>query len=586
MFKYKINEVCFSDGTKIQPGALTVIVGPNNSGKSRTLRDIETLCTGGAKPRVVVTGLIHSVPQNVPELLDAYKVESHTDENGGVFLRSLSSNLTAQHSIHVGPNWERHLESALSTQDENSRATFATMFGNMFVSMFSTEDRLKLVKESDSASRGTTENLLQAFYKEGIAAEDRVRSIVREAFQKDIRLDYSALRRILLRIGNDLSSAPVDAREALGYYENVEKLDDQGDGIRSFVSTVLTLLVGNRPVLLLDEPEAFLHPPQAFRLGEVIAQQSSANRQVIVATHSSELLRGILSRRHDVTILRVNRVGDASEIKVLPSEGVASFSNDPLLSSTRILDGLFYKGAIIVEADADSVFYQRIGRQLVDADSYHVAHAHNKQTVARVLGPYRSLGIRYAAIVDFDVIRVKAEFLALINQFQFGHQEKAKLEELRTVIVDYIERVPSVDLLASVLKSLKEEIAATESDSRDADSKLSRLLGNLKRVRESGTAWKPYKKEGRLALDQVSRQAFDELCHICAARGLFIVPVGELEGWMTQYGITHTSNKSKWIVAVLELLPTLNSDLSKEPWSFLSSVFDYLGRTASGDASA
>lgn len=74
MFKYRIEEVCFSDGTRITPGPLTVIVGPNNSGKSRALRDIETLATGSKKTRVVVTGLSHSIPPNVQELLDAYKV--------------------------------------------------------------------------------------------------------------------------------------------------------------------------------------------------------------------------------------------------------------------------------------------------------------------------------------------------------------------------------------------------------------------------------------------------------------------------------------------------------------------------------
>ncbi|SDW04946.1 ATP-dependent endonuclease [Pseudomonas sp. NFACC08-1] len=578
MYKYSIEEVCFSDGTSITPGSLTVIVGPNNSGKSRALRDIENLVTGGTRSQVVVTGLKHSTPHNVQEFRDAYNIQTHTDVHSNVFFRSLSSTLTTQHNIHVGPDWEKNLEYALSTRTEDGEKMFASWFGNMFVSMFSTEDRLKLVKESDSAERGYTENLLQAFYTEGIAAEERVRTIVREAFKKDIRLDFSSLRKILLRIGDDLSSAPVDAREALGYYEHVDKLDDQGDGIRSFVATILTLLVGKRPVLLLDEPEAFLHPPQAFRLGEVIAKQADADRQVIVATHSSELLRGILSQRRDVSIIRVNRVGDRSEIKILSSEGVASFSSDPLLSSTRILDGLFYKGAIIVEADADSVFYQRIGRRLVDADSFHVAHAHNKQTVAKVLSPYRSLGVQYAAIVDFDVIRVRAEFNALIKQFNFDTIQKNKLEELRALIVNHIERVPSGELLTSVIGLLKNEIDAIESDSRDDDLKLSSLLGTLKRVRESGSAWKPYKKSGRAALEEKIQLVFDELCQICASRGLFIVPVGELEGWLTDYGLAHTSNKSKWIVDALELMPELEPDLKGGPWSFLSSVHSYLGR--------
>jgi hypothetical protein len=126
---------------------------------------------------------------------------------------------------------------------------------------------------------------------------------------------------------------------------------------------------------------------------------------------------------------------------------------------------------------------------------------------------------------------------------------------------------------------LKIEIARAEENTPDADAKLSVLLGNLKRVRESGTAWKPYKKSGRAALDQANQGVFDELCAICAVRGLFIVPVGELESWMTQFGLSHTSNKPKWIVAALEMLPKIEPDFAAGPWMFLRTVFDYLGRT-------
>lgn len=577
MYKYKINDIKFQDGTIIHPGPLTIIVGPNNSGKSRALRDIQTLITRENRPSVVIENLSYSIPNNVEEFIATYEVQLHT-ENNNVFLRSLSSDLTTLHNIHVGLNWKDDLKLILSSESEDVKSQFAHWFGNTFVSMFSTEERLKLIKESESAERGVTQNLLQAFYKEGPEIEKRVRVIVKEAFQKDISLDYSSLRKILFRIGDDLSSVPPDPRDALKYYENIERLDDQGDGIRSFVATVLTILVGNRPVLLLDEPEAFLHPPQAFRLGEVIAQHSHTDRQIFVATHSSEFLRGVLSNHQDATILRIDRSNTSSSIKVIESDAVTKFSTDPLLSSTRILDGMFYKGAIIVEADADSVFYQRISRQLTDADSYHIAHAHNKQTVAKVLQPYQSLGIRYAAIVDFDVIRVQTEFKTLIDVFQFSAPQKEKLMQLRSQIVSYIENVPAGELLTCVIHELEAELESLNADTTTPDLKLSHLLGNLKRIRESGSNWKKFKKNGRSALNEASKGVFDELYALCAERGLFIVPVGELEGWMTDYGIEHTSNKSKWIVTALEKMPQLITDANNPPCRFLQSVFDYLNK--------
>lgn len=277
-----------------------------------------------------------------------------------------------------------------------------------------------------------------------------------------------------------------------------------------------------------------------------------------------------------MTIVRISRSNNSSTLRVIQSEEVAKFANDPLLSSTRILDGLFYKGAIIVEADADAVFYQRVGRQLTNADDYHVAHAHNKQTVAKVLSPYQSLGIRYAAIVDFDTIRIQTEFKTLIAEFQFTAEQQEQLIQLQAQIVAYIERTPAVELLACVVRELEDELANIANIEANPELRLSRLLGNLKRIRESGSNWKIYKKNGRSALDVANQIAFDELYRLCAERGLFIVPVGELEGWMTDYGVEHTSNKSKWIVTVLEKIPQLITDANNVPCRFLQSVFDYL----------
>jgi predicted ATPase len=89
-----------------------------------------------------------------------------------------------------------------------------------------------------------------------------------------------------------------------------ERLDEQGDGIRSFVGISLALLILKRSLFLIDEPEAFLHPPQAFRIGAFIGEQAKQSRQIIIATHSVDVLRGILSRSQDVDIVRIDRVGN------------------------------------------------------------------------------------------------------------------------------------------------------------------------------------------------------------------------------------------------------------------------------------
>ena len=57
------------------------------------------------------------------------------------------------------------------------------------------------------------------------------------------------------------------------------------------------------------------------------------------------------------------------------------------------------------------------------------------------------------------------------------------------------------------------------------------------------------KERGRKALDAdvATQQEFDKLLEHCASSGLFIVPVGELESWLVDYGVARSSNKTKWI---------------------------------------
>ena len=84
-------------------------------------------------------------------------------------------------------------------------------------------------------------------------------------FHKDIYLDNHTLGdRLVFRVGDNFeyirSKATVDEEDARKLF-NESKLDDQGDGLKSFVSTFLSLYLDKGDVLLIDEPEAFLHPP-------------------------------------------------------------------------------------------------------------------------------------------------------------------------------------------------------------------------------------------------------------------------------------------------------------------------------------
>jgi hypothetical protein len=253
-----------------------------------------------------------------------------------------------------------------------------------------------------------------------------------------VALDFTSPQRLLLRVGEDFSSIPGDPRDARPILERYEKLDDQGDGIRSFLGVVVALTVVDRPLFLIDEPEAFLHPRQAYRMGQFLAEHARANCQIFAATHSVDLLRGVLSRTRDVKIVRLDRRGSVKKYSVLSADLLNSVIADPLLSSARVLDGPFYHGAVVVEADRDARFDQAVSSKRRSKMDLHFVNADNKQTVPRVLNLYRELGVPCAGIVDIDVLNNQKEFLAQLAALPLEDDRKERTRLMREELVQCI----------------------------------------------------------------------------------------------------------------------------------------------------
>ncbi len=570
MFRYKLERIRLNDGTEFAPGALTVIVGPNNSGKSRLLEDIKDICTSNAPNPVVATGVEHSRPSSAQELVESYPIRPRLMENqpGNIGLSLLNADMDGIHQVPLfsaaTPSPDQQLEDTVQIYLSNweaNKSQFAYTFGTYFIHRLTTESRLTITKSRNQYGQGSF--LVKAFYDDGSTVETKLDAIFDRAFELHIKLDYSHREYLCLRVSREgFDNVPDDPRDAQPLLENYRMLDDEGDGLRSFCATILALLVGQRPVLLLDEPEAFLHPPQAVHLGEEIAELASSERQVFVSTHSVDLLRGILNKRADVEVIRLSRRSDQTSATRLTVDEVKEMSSDPLLTSTRVLDGLFYKGVVVVEGDADSAFYQRVARTMRSGDEIHYTHAHNKQTLYKVAGPYKNMGVPLVAIADFDVLREEPDFQKLLTAMTDRPIERVL--DKRTLLQNYIESQPVSEKLREFRDALQQIVDdSTVAADRTEAEVLADVRRRTKRTREEARQWSAFKKAGREALDEEHKRIFDEVSDFCKQQGLFIVPVGELESWLTEFGIEPSSNKNAWIVRALETLPEIDLTSSK-----------------------
>lgn len=83
-YSFKVNELVTVDGTTVKPKKITVFIGPNNSGKSKSLKEIrseilgnpEVGYSGGELTKRVVFNEIHlNFPANSNEIIDTYGLD-------------------------------------------------------------------------------------------------------------------------------------------------------------------------------------------------------------------------------------------------------------------------------------------------------------------------------------------------------------------------------------------------------------------------------------------------------------------------------------------------------------------------------
>ena len=581
IYNYRINKINLQNDTNFQPGRVNVFVGANNCGKTQLLKDILAYINGSSTTPVILSDLELSYPSTWEEFVTNYPMDITDTNFGAQQIRHISPTLDAQPIIFQSSSLLTDMKMSLQNQDKRR---FRKYTGPAMVTFLNTDNRLSLTRKCTVQNLQTSgpKNVLEALYNADLTAPNRIRELVNDTFNTDIYFDYTDPGTLQFRVGHDFSQISENSRIAYSQVSQYPILDNQGDGLRSYVGMISALMALSKPIILLDEPEAFLHPPQALQLGMSIASLISESQQIFISTHSSDFLRGLLSSTDDAVIVHLSRVEELStEISVLDSKTLNTIIKDPLLSSSRVLEGMFYKGVVATEADADAVFYQRLFQKIGPSDEIHFVNAHNKQTLKKVIQPYQTLGIKFALIADADVIRDKVEFKDIIDGIANEDIANTIMDE-REAVYSYFQKQNKYEILEQLKNKTQEfasqSIPSSEDEPQKIDSALFDFRKGLKKLREDSDELSNFKKLGRKALkdDETTYDIFNNLLKHCASQGLFIVPVGELESWLVDYDVARSSNKSKWITKALEKLFDIEYNPEKEIWKFMDSLKAYL----------
>jgi len=231
----------------------------------------------------------------------------------------------------------------------------------------------------------------------------------------------------ILRVGIPTVEAPrvdqvgPDYRAALGA---LPRLIDQGNGMRGLLGLLISMLSTATPIVLIDEPEAFLHPPQARVLGRALAELAQERGlQVILATHDRNILTGLLEAVGAVvSVVRLERTGNSTMARQLDPAVLWELWEQPALEYTNILDGLFHRLVVLCEAEADCHFYAAA------IDAAHADHvlpitpsdilfvpSFGKTGMAKLAYFLRATGVKVVATPDLDVLNDKAVIRSLVT---------------------------------------------------------------------------------------------------------------------------------------------------------------------------
>ena len=505
---------CFN----FKPTDKVILVGPNNSGKSQTLREIINIADKGDKANKMVI-----------QTMEVSKKGSQKDIEA--FLKKEGRKVEDRYNrgAYQYKDWITNLKDLSNWEDPYLTNGLA----RGFIKNIEVNDRLEILAYQESFNNEKIKFGPRSVLYEHPELMEEINDFFHEAFGQNVMFDYRGGYLLPIHVGDF-----PDMREAIDrigneYVKAVRDnplLDEQGDGVKSYAGLLFEVIVFDRDMILIDEPEAFLHPPQMRRLGEMLA--AKVRGQLFIATHSSDIVRGLLEgKQGNVRILRIHREANKNIVTEADPEVIRVLWKKPILRYSNALEGLFHEQVIICEDDSDCRLVNSVGDHVSSKydqwkDTAYIP-AGGKHQIPKIASVLRPIGVPLKAIFDIDFLAEENLVKETVEAFG-GNWKKV------SIIWNRIDKAVRGGITPKTPVQIKTEICALLNRANGDSLPKSEIIEMLKQDKP----WNKVKRHGtNTGLPKGDAQKYYyEIEEILEKMGIYLVSVGELENFCTKIG--------------------------------------------------
>lgn len=419
---------------------LTVVVGPNNAGKSSIIEAIKAVSSRHYQSPSFTEG------KRNKEAGDFVKVTLYDSNSNKLILKTVGEGGSESEFIEEG--FKRNSVNVFVIP---SRRTFSPFFSK---DLWTREQFLQ--NDPIQSQRGSTYD-----------------NFFRRLFQ--ILKNQEPFNAILRKILSPLPEWTIDQSDSGSHYikfnfgGNHHNSDGAGEGLLS-IFTIVDALYDSKSgdIIVIDEPELSLHPSLQRKLAKVLLEYSS-DRQIIISTHSPFFISWT-ALINGGSMARVIKEKSRTKIYQLPTDisdviiGLTSNLNNPHILGLDAKEIFFLDDNInIVEGQEDVIFLRKIIKHLQipilgSFFGWGIGGATNLENILKLLS---HLGFqKVACLLDNNMTELSKEISAKYTNYHFSILPTDDIRDKKAIKA----KEPIIGLVSSSGSDFKEQYREPVSD--------------------------------------------------------------------------------------------------------------------------